>query len=188
MEFISCLWTPNFQLRSLYYEIGTIVRIRLHSKDWDNEKLRTASGRADDFHAQHKNEGVNFRSLEQCCSTNTKENILAEKLTISPEKEAISPVPGSNESTTSYKNEIPGESLYRDLVENWVPPPLQHQRNDFSDDEEWLFKTKQENRYKSERLEARNDAISCSRSPTLGPRAYYLPEADVFALPYTVPF
>lgn len=97
-------------------------------------------------------------------------------------------MPGRHETTTSYKNEIPAESLYRTSIENWVlPPPQYHQGNDFSDDEEWLFKTQRENRYECERYEARNDAIGC-RSPMLRPRAYFLPEADVYALPYTVPF
>ncbi|KAG7966826.1 hypothetical protein I3843_08G067700 [Carya illinoinensis] len=176
--------SPTSGLRSH----GTIVRIRLHSKGQDNEKLRFTCGRADDFHAQHKNGSVNFPSQEQGCFTNTKENILAEKLNIRPKKEATCPVPGRHETTTSYKNEIPAESLYRTSIENWVlPPPQYHQGNDFSDDEEWLFKTQRENRYECERYEARNDAIGC-RSPMLRPRAYFLPEADVYALPYTVPF
>ncbi|XP_041021848.1 uncharacterized protein LOC121263120 [Juglans microcarpa x Juglans regia] len=91
--------SPTSGLRSH----GAIVRIRLHSKDQDNEKVRSTTGRVDDFHAQHKNGSVKLPSQEQGCFTNTKENILAEKLTIRPKKEATCPVTGRHETTTSYK-------------------------------------------------------------------------------------
>ncbi|XP_062076572.1 uncharacterized protein LOC133811669 [Humulus lupulus] len=75
--------------------------------------------------------------------------------------------------------------LYRKLIEHWVLPKIDREHNDFED--EWLIGPKQENRQESRIHEVAN-VVSCSMSSSLWPKAHYLPEADMFALPYTVPF
>jgi hypothetical protein len=145
-----------------------------------SEQLCSTSGR-EDFLAPQKNANVKVPNQEQCwstASTNAEENLFAEELSC--------PVPGRIEMN-SYKNEIQRtESPYEALIKNWVPPSLQCEGNDF-DDEEWLFRPKQEERHGSKRFKAGNN-VSCGGSPTLWPHAHYLPEADIYALPYTVLF
>jgi hypothetical protein len=97
----------------------------------------------------------------------------------------------SSVSETSWfrfhdRKTLKADSQYKGLVEDWVPPPLQFELKD-SDDEEWLFGTLKQERHGNKRLNARHD-ISCRESSTLWPRARYLPESDVYALPYTIPF
>ncbi|XP_058220114.1 uncharacterized protein LOC131330513 [Rhododendron vialii] len=85
--------------------------------------------------------------------------------------------------STSKKGIPTVESLFKDLVENWVSPPLQSERTDL-DELDWLFGRKHPVR---ERVKASND-VSCIGSANLLPRAHYLPEVDIYALPFTIPF
>ncbi|PON93927.1 cylicin [Trema orientale] len=78
------------------------------------------------------------------------------------------------------------DPLYRTLIVNWVPPRLELDQND-SDDQGWLFGSKQEIRQES-RIQKSGNVVSCSRTSSLWPQANYLSEVDVFALPFTVPY
>lgn len=77
--------------------------------------------------------------------------------------------------------------LHESLIQSWVQPLLQSVLNDYGD-EEWLFETKQENRYGSKRFKATNEVVPCCTSPMLWPQAHWLPEHGLCALPFTVPF
>ncbi|XP_034675759.1 DNA ligase 1 isoform X2 [Vitis riparia] len=88
----------------------------------------------------------------------------------------------SKGSRSSKSKKQRAESRYKALVEDWVPPLLQAEQTDL-DDQEWLFQ-KHGDRHESKRHETINYDL-CYGS---WPRAQYLPEADVYALPYTVPF
>lgn len=170
------------------HEIGTIIRIRLPlKKDRDtsvrNEQLCSTSGRVD-FHCQQKNESVNV--LEHCRTTSAKECILVEDVTPSPKEKLPFTVPGEIEATANQNEIGRTESVCNALIEDWVPPAPQYQGDDF-DNEEWLFKTKQEDRRGSNRYKAGNE-VTCSRSRSLWPHAHYMPDADIYALPYTIPF
>lgn len=90
-----------------------------------------------------------------------------------------------NGATFDEKN-VPGpESFYKSLIEDWVPPPLHFELND-SNDEDWLFGRKQQSQG-LKRLKSSND-MPCQQSSTLWPCAHFLPEADIYALPYSIPF
>lgn len=77
------------------------------------------------------------------------------------------------------------EIKYRNLIENWVAPSFHSGCADL-DDQDWLFGRKQLN----------CDAGNCKAdydgstygSPSPWPRMHYLPEVDMYALPYTVPY
>ncbi|XP_075652269.1 uncharacterized protein LOC142622636 [Castanea sativa] len=106
--------------------------------------------------------------------------------TPNPEKEVPCTVPRRIELTSHEKKIQRKESAYKTLFENWVLPPPHYQGDDFGD-EDWLLGKKQEDTNGSKRLKAGNDVSSC-RCPTSWPHAHYLPEAEIHALPYTVPF
>ncbi|XAR64210.1 hypothetical protein NMG60_11024466 [Bertholletia excelsa] len=76
------------------------------------------------------------------------------------------------------------ESLYHELVESWVPPALETLQMDL-DEEDWLFQSKR--RTDGERPKTCGDA-ACASSGSMWPQATYLAEADVYALPFAVPF
>ncbi|KAL5986054.1 hypothetical protein ACLOJK_028044 [Asimina triloba] len=76
-----------------------------------------------------------------------------------------------------------------DLMDSWEPMQLQMEHPDM-DDLDWLFEGRQQ---RSEPDAKRQKGDSCSidlicSSTTLGPRACYLPAADIYALPYVLPF
>ncbi|XP_059438236.1 uncharacterized protein LOC132171048 [Corylus avellana] len=77
-------------------------------------------------------------------------------------------------------------SPLRDLIQNWVSPPIQSECFE-SDDLEWLFESKQNGNQAVERNKVGTDGLYVQNS-TPWPRASYLPEADIYALPFTVPF
>ncbi|KAI3836094.1 hypothetical protein MKW92_051937 [Papaver armeniacum] len=87
------------------------------------------------------------------------------------------------------------DTQYRNLIENWTPPSqsLTMCRTDL-DDQDWLFGSKQtaHDRHKlasSKRVKATSSVEEKAMvSPGLWPSACYLPDADIYALPYTIPY
>jgi hypothetical protein len=91
------------------------------------------------------------------------------------------------EGTNACENKIQGaESPHTTLIENWVPSQFELCQSEI-DDEEWLFGAQRKWRDGSKRHKTADD-VSCCRSSTLRHQAYLLPEADIYALPFTVPF
>uniref|UniRef100_A0A1D1YI48 Uncharacterized protein n=1 Tax=Anthurium amnicola TaxID=1678845 RepID=A0A1D1YI48_9ARAE len=80
---------------------------------------------------------------------------------------------------------------YKNLIENWIPPPLETENPEF-DDQDWLFgKTARRHDGEGEtsrRQVASEDLDLGSALCSWPPRAIYLPEAEIYALPYVVPF
>jgi hypothetical protein len=77
---------------------------------------------------------------------------------------------------------------YTNLFENWTPPSQLVQCSD-ADDQDWLFARK--NKQMQKQPDINNGVmhqISCSSSSSLWPSAQYLPGADIYCLPYTIPF
>ncbi|XP_022951332.1 uncharacterized protein LOC111454195 isoform X2 [Cucurbita moschata] len=84
----------------------------------------------------------------------------------------------------THRKRKPSDSAYEDLFDKWVPPTLQLGQQ--TDNEEWLFgPKKQDERTKTN--QAFSHAPIC-RSSSLWPRGQFVPEADVYMLPYTIPF
>ncbi|KAL2522227.1 eukaryotic translation initiation factor 5B-like [Forsythia ovata] len=78
-------------------------------------------------------------------------------------------------------------SQYKNLFENWVPLLLQAVHPD-PDDEDWLFQRKSQYIHSENTLKSCSNSISTSCSSTLSCHAQLLPETDIYALPFTVPF
>ncbi|XP_060199852.1 uncharacterized protein LOC132628135 [Lycium barbarum] len=84
-----------------------------------------------------------------------------------------------------HENSI--EFQYKNLIENWLPPSLlQSDHLDVDDDQAWLFQRKPKQRRVEETNVCSNDT-TCGSS-ALWPRAQYLQGADLYALPFTIPF
>lgn len=89
-------------------------------------------------------------------------------------------------SLRSYDKETrTAESLYQDLIANFEES-FQFELNNLVD-QEWLFGTTKQDRHGYKRLKVCHD-VSCHADSTTRLRAQYLPEADVYGLPYTIPF
>lgn len=86
-----------------------------------------------------------------------------------------------------HENSI--EFQYKNLIENWLPPSLPSDNLDLDDDQSWLFQRKpKQARVEEKNIGSSNDKTCGSCSSLWQPRAQYLPEVDLYALPYTVPF
>ncbi|KAF8406613.1 hypothetical protein HHK36_008703 [Tetracentron sinense] len=183
---------------------GSIIRIRLpQQKHKESEVLRCieqpcSTSRRTGIVVQEKCEIAPRPLKQQSCSTSGRIEIVAQEIAPRPQKEQACSTSGSTEIIAQPKAETVSrsslfgngplqiESQVRELIENWVPPPIQVEHTDF-DDQEWLFETKQHHKQGDENFKASNDGslYGCS---TLWPHACYLPQADIYALPYTVPF
>ncbi|XWS20928.1 hypothetical protein CRYUN_Cryun30bG0011400 [Craigia yunnanensis] len=165
---------------------GNIMKIRFSLKkprepdaSLSEESTCSTSGRVDS--------STQPKAQEQFYPWSKKENAITtavseQKLWCDDEKRE--PIPSSS-GTSVYDNEMQKAALQnKTLIEDWVPLSLQVKQND---DADWLFMIKQQGKPAAKRSEVDND-VTCSASATSCPRAHFLPEAEIYALPYTVPF
>ncbi|KAL3733292.1 hypothetical protein ACJRO7_022767 [Eucalyptus globulus] len=171
---------------------GNILRIRLKraaapESPFVGQPECTTSGRTD-FSANFPSKQHLHETSHAPCQINmpsaTAKEEAKEALLVKPE---VSPQLDTAFQTVppSARNELSEiESTYETLIEHWVPLPLDHGLGE-PDDEDWLFKTKRVEGKSPKRPKVGDDtAISF----TWPPQAHYLPEAEIYALPYTVPF
>ncbi|CAI9757998.1 unnamed protein product [Fraxinus pennsylvanica] len=90
------------------------------------------------------------------------------------------------EATAQGKSGIQSSNAaYKNLFQNWDPLSLLAVQLD--PDEDWLFRGKGQNIHSDKRLKSCSNSISIPCSSTLWPHSQFLPEADIYALPFTVP-
>ncbi|KAL4575468.1 hypothetical protein LXL04_022312 [Taraxacum kok-saghyz] len=87
--------------------------------------------------------------------------------------------------TKSEKKMMKKHSKYEKLIGGWVPPVLEPQVVPGDDDDDWL---KGSGKTTSGARSSRVDDVEMCREMLWQPCARFLVEADVYALPYTVPF
>ncbi|KAL5557843.1 hypothetical protein UlMin_034054 [Ulmus minor] len=125
---------------------------------------------------------IGFASNQpQPCQTQTETEKQA-PITREVLQESSELVPQSRKSRKIQKAAAGCESLFG----NWVPPPLQFEVNDC--DEDWLFVRKPQNQHKPEISSRVEKLVSCSTASALWPQAQYIPEVEIYALPYAMPF
>lgn len=125
------------------------------------------------------------------CHTNVQTKTEPEQLNLKPGLELPLSVL-ETEIRTEKNTSSPlkkAESVYRTLIEDWVPEiPIHQFWQEDDEGHDWLFGSrKQQNKQESKRRKADLEE-SCWRSSTPWPQAQHLSEADMWALPYTVPF
>ncbi|KAE8690333.1 Glutathione S-transferase family protein isoform 1 [Hibiscus syriacus] len=93
----------------------------------------------------------------------------------------------SSSRTSARDNKIFRAALqYETLIENWLPPMLEPELNDDDSGDDWLLPKRQLGKPAAKRLD--DNDVHCHSSSTSCPRAHYLPDAEMYALPFTVPF
>ncbi|GKV44106.1 hypothetical protein SLEP1_g51325 [Rubroshorea leprosula] len=75
-------------------------------------------------------------------------------------------------------------SQFKNLVEDWIPPQME---SSGVEDKEWLFQRVQNLRTAAKRTELENVGLS-QENLTHWPQAFHLPDVDLYALPFTIPF
>ncbi|KAF8377803.1 hypothetical protein HHK36_031188 [Tetracentron sinense] len=183
---------------------GSTVQIRLPVQKHKNpELLSNNEGSCSTFGRLHivpqeKYEIVLRPSREQPSSTSRTKTV-AQEIAPRPCKEQHCSTSGRTEILVQEKAEtfpassffgsdsLQIESQFRDLMENWVPPLMQIGRTEF-DDQEWLFETNKQHRHSVTKIfKARNDG-SCNGNSSCWPSVCHLPEAELYVLPFTVPY
>jgi hypothetical protein len=94
----------------------------------------------------------------------------------------------SNSVEEDEKKETSRE--YKNLFENWIPLPLQMVQTDF-ENEEWLARKHDSNgetKTTDPTKHVSNTIIIADIKQGIQPLAHYLPHADIYALPYVLPF
>ncbi|KAE8655950.1 hypothetical protein F3Y22_tig00117012pilonHSYRG00044 [Hibiscus syriacus] len=161
------------------------------------EHLCSTSGKIDEAFVQGTHEHVpgTGRELEEhLCST---ANIRLPELTPKLSKEKPFSSSGASESVARSAQASLSTSLcsscsptlalgFKNLVEDWVVPTQQTDITSFVD-EDWLFQRKRNlnNGVKSNKDE---NIGSSQMSSTSWPHARFLPDADIYALPFMAPF
>ncbi|KAK6115188.1 hypothetical protein DH2020_007457 [Rehmannia glutinosa] len=164
---------------------GKLIRIKLPPKKQNqsdapsNEQQRCSTSGKTHNPSQNENVrqmGEDFSRAEQICSTSQPiETFVARKI----------PNPSTTGAVLTPMQKA--ELQYKNLIESLVPPQP-HDALLNADDSDWLFKGKNQEFCGEKKRISGNDSMSCSSSSGLWPRAQYLREVDVYALPFTVPF
>nr|GMC50289.1 myb-like protein X isoform X3 [Ipomoea batatas] len=159
---------------------GNVIRIRLPSQkhmDCDsssqNQQICSTSGRTD-LPVQRKCETASSAGADNICSTSQQTQNAVEKSVsaTSRPKRVEKPM---------HKDAL----QFRNLIENWVPSSS----NDLGDDDQdWLFKRRKHDNTNAAKKPIASSTMLCGSSALLLPRAQYLQDADIFALPFTIPF
>ncbi|KAK1295714.1 hypothetical protein QJS10_CPB15g00414 [Acorus calamus] len=95
--------------------------------------------------------------------------------------------------STDYRAESKMEAEYANLINKWQPPPMQFECTE-PEDLDWLLGTKQQQHNQQALKRCGSSELTSATgsgktiTPCWPPRACYLPEAGIYALPYTVPF
>ncbi|XVF63655.1 hypothetical protein PTKIN_Ptkin09bG0104200 [Pterospermum kingtungense] len=166
---------------------GNIVKIRFSLKkprvpdaSLSEELVCSTSGRADSSTLP--------KAQEQCDPLSKRPNAstpVPEQKLLCDERRVTVP---SSSGASVYDNRLQKAALqYKSLIEDWMPLPLQVELDDDDDnDNGWLFETKRQGESAFKRSEVDSN-FSCAGA-TSYPRAHFLPEAEIYALPYSVPF
>jgi hypothetical protein len=94
----------------------------------------------------------------------------------------------SNSVEEDEKKETSRE--YKNLFENWIPLPLQMVQTDF-ENEEWLARKHDSNgetKTTDPTKHVSNTTSIADIKQGIQPLAHYLPHAEIYALPYVLPF
>ncbi|MBA0720533.1 hypothetical protein Golax_008149 [Gossypium laxum] len=123
---------------------------------------------------------------EQCSSWSIKANTVThvpeQNLWHNDERRAQIP----SSETSVRDSEMQKAALpYESLIEGWMPPLVE-----LSDDsgDNWLFKVKQQGETAAKTSKVDSGVTTCRGCATSWPSAQFVSEADIYALPYTIPF
>ncbi|XP_021668095.2 uncharacterized protein LOC110655906 isoform X2 [Hevea brasiliensis] len=158
-----------------------LKRLRETDASVNGEQLCSTSGRSDSNLQQKK---IIQMPVKGQCSAGNSNNCRRDLKR--HENSAVHFVKTASGMLSHRKEVQTAEALYKSLIEDWAPPALELEQTNF-DDEEWLFQTKKQETRTSKRFKSHPDEPRLESS-TLWPSACYLHQADVYALPYTIPF
>lgn len=88
--------------------------------------------------------------------------------------------------STFERSMLKTEAKYRELIVDWVPPPMELVSTEVAD-EEWLYRENVSGSKTTKTKHVSNDTGN-GIYQGIQPHAHYLPDADIYALPYTLPF
>lgn len=179
---------------------GSKVQLRKESDiSVGREQICSISGSTNTLCLQGHGVG-RIPSQDETCSSLGGKNIV-KQLSVGPSKELSCSTSGRTEalaledqiksgfsSCTPQETEMQKIKSYtKFLIQSLVPPALPSEVSNI-DDDEWPFQRKYSDGNEAKKFKASGD-FSCSGVGSLWwPCAQYLAEAEIYALPYTVPF
>lgn len=189
-------------LLSILYVSGSILRIRLPSQksikcDISDEQLSTTPIRRDipDKIAYKTEQNRTCPAASVAAHPSTAQALPPTPLNELRDSQIPLSLPeGDNCSrgghvSKEFKKKQKLLKKYKNLLEDFIPPTQQSLSFD-AEDQDWLFgvKHQKEEPMQLDRSSTVDSQISFSSSCSMWPKARYISEVDICALPYTIPF
>lgn len=196
----TCKKTDNSSKRKIHLissqSHGNVIRIRLSSRRNEStvtcvdEHQCSTSGRTYAATVQGERSGLcHYASLTSSSSlqvtAGTTKGEMHTPPTLRMGRKVIILNDGGSASYGRMQNE---ERLYRNLIENLVPSPVDNELNINPDDQDWLFETKRGDGRAAKRLRAFSNQSPTCENVELQPQARYMADIGMYALPFSVPF
>ncbi|EEF52756.1 conserved hypothetical protein [Ricinus communis] len=174
---------------------GNVIRIRLPLQrhiepiaSANGEQSCSTSGK----NLSEQEQVITISRREHCSTINFK---AAEDITSAPIKPILTAdlerkeksARLSSKTEKKEKKLYKAESRYKALFEDWAPLPVGFAQQNNFDDCDWLCCSKRQERSRDKRLQISHDEPA-NEGLGFWPCARFLPHADIYALPYTIPF
>ncbi|KAH7663229.1 hypothetical protein IHE45_14G039300 [Dioscorea alata] len=148
------------------------------------------------FNSQQRHSGPSGRVEEtykqDVAQPNEKPSSSQLRYTKTPGEQKVDKVPASAPTPSTSNQRLSRierkEQRYQDLVSNWNPQQFQYELSDDSEDN-WLFGSRQgKDNDAGCKTGAESSVYGNTTAVSFQPRACYIPEMDMHALPFVVPF
>ncbi|GER26620.1 hypothetical protein STAS_02283 [Striga asiatica] len=157
---------------------GKIIRIKLPVKKPSQLSVSTNEQQQQQTCSTSQVEDVTISKNERDCSTSQPIETPIARKTANP------PEPSEVVMTPMQKLEL----QYINLMDSLVPCQQQDSFIDEADDLDWLLKSKNRKSCAEKKNVSGNEVVLGYGSSGLWPRAQYLKDVEVYALPYTIPY
>ncbi|CAN4094007.1 unnamed protein product [Withania somnifera] len=166
---------------------GSIIRIRLSKKGVQGDASASKEKHLPKPAQQEAEVTIRTTADRANLLSKTINNQCCPPVSVSEPSTSTRVAVGNATPSCSKAHENSIEFQYKNLIENWLPPSLQNDNLVLDDDQSWLFQRKPKQTRVVDRSVGSNDT-TCGTFSSLWPQAQYLRDADLYALPYTVPF
>ncbi|XP_065880749.1 uncharacterized protein [Euphorbia lathyris] len=131
--------------------------------------------------------GSEAAKVKEACVADLKAKACVEDLKANKKPNNIACNETKTDSASSHKKKPHKLELrYKSLIDDWIPPALELDQNLF--DDSWLLEPKENEGPGCKRFKLLHGDQQSHERTSVWPCARYLSEADILALPYSVPF
>ncbi|CAL1383873.1 unnamed protein product [Linum trigynum] len=162
-----------------------VIKIKLNAPKPEEPVSTEQIGQPSTSSSQQKNNDVSERLPHPPSTSDLRKN--EKDVSAEVGKTPIHVSSGSKKRSGSKKTSK--QDLYESLTSGWMPPALQSGQSEPGVELDWLFASRKPGSLStSEGSKIVSSCSAASSCTAVWPRAQFLPEVEVYSLPYTVPF